>query len=471
MHSPNGGGRRYALRQNRLVWRISAKRRSPARLYSSLMPSLTTPSLLRGIRPLDFIALIINITIGAGILGLPAKLYALAGTWSLLAYGVSAAVVTLIILCFAEVSSRFSGTGGPYLYTRVVFGPLVGFGVGWLFYLSRVASFASICNLFVSYAALFRPSLADGWERAGLMTGLVAGLAVINFVGVQWSARVNTVFTVSKLLTIGGFALIGLFFIDAGAFAVLPAPGYAPFSQAVLLLIFTFSGFDVAAIPSGEVQQPQRTVPLSLLVSIGTVAVLFMAVQVVCIGTLPNLAQSERPLADAAGQFIGPAGALLTTLVALLTALGTLHALMLTGPRLLFALAEQRQLPAYLATTHPRFHTPHVAIIITAVLQWLLAITGTFMYALTISTLIRLSYFALTCAALPVLRRRDESARAVSPALFRVPGGWMVSGLAVLLCGWLLSNSSWRETRDVMLAGTMGLLIFGLMRLANRANS
>ncbi len=425
------------------------------------------PTLLRGISRFDFIALIINITIGAGILGLPAKLYALIGAWSLLAYGVSATVVTLIILCFAEVSSRFSSTGGPYLYTRVAFGPLIGFEVGWLFWLSRLAAFASICNLFVSYAALFRPQLANGWERATLITGLVAGLALINYLGVQRSARVNTVFTVSKLLAIGGFAVGGLFFVDPAAFTFPSLPDYAPFSQAVLLLIFTFSGFDVAAIPSGEVQQPQRTVPLSLLVSIGTVAVLFMAVQVVCIGTLPNLGQSERPLADAAGQFMGPAGARFITVVALLTALGTLHALMLTGPRLLFAMAEQRQLPGWLAALHPRFQTPYRAILLTAGLQLLLALTGTFLYALTLSTIIRLSYFALTSAALPLLRRREaQSADAVPPAQFRVAGGWLISVLAVGLCAWLLSNSSGREARDAAIAGAVGLLIYWRMKRA-----
>ena len=424
-------------------------------------PSYTTSSpLLRGIGRFDFIALIINITIGAGILGLPAKVYALIGTWSLLAYGASAAVVTLIILCFAEVSSRFSGTGGPYLYTRVAFGPLIGFEVGWLFWLSRIAAFASICNLFVSYAVLFRPQLADGWERAGLITLLVVGLASINYIGVKQSAWINTLFTISKLGAIGFFACSGLFFVDPAAFSFPELPNYSPFSQAVLLLIFTFSGFDVAAIPSGEVQQPQKTVPLSLLVSIGIVAVLFMAVQVVCIGALPNLAHSERPLADAAAQFLGPKGALLITIVALLTAVGTLHALMLTGPRLLFAMAEQQQLPGWLAATHPRFRTPYAAILITATLQLLLALTGTFLYALTLSTVIRLSYYALTCAALPLLRQRTD----VPLAQFRVVGGTLIAGLTVLLCIWLLSNSSGREARDALIAAAIGLIIFIGMR-------
>ena len=430
------------------------------------MKTTTQPGLLRGIRRFDFVALIINITIGAGILGLPSKVYALVGTYSLLAYGVSAAVVTLIILCFAEVSSRFSGTGGPYLYTRVAFGPLVGFEVGWLFWLSRIASFASICNLFVSYAAFFKPELATGWGRVVVITSLVVGLAAVNWLGVQRSARVNNIFTVSKLLVIGLFAVAGLFFIDSRAFTFPAVPDYAPFSQAVLLLIFTFSGFDVAAIPTGEIQHPQRTVPLSLLVAIGTVAVLFMAVQIVCIGTLPDLAHSERPLADAAQRFIGPAGATFITVAALVTALGTLHALMLTGPRLLFAMAEQGQLPTFIAATHPRFRTPHVAILITAALKLLLAITGTFIYALTLSTIIRLSYFALTCAALPVLRRRDGNAASELPvAQFRIPRvGWVVAIVAVSLCGWLLSNSSGRELRDVLIGGGLGLVIFRAMQ-------
>lgn len=424
----------------------------------------SSPTLLRGIGRFDFIALIINITIGAGILGLPAKLYTLVGTWSLLAYGVSALVVTLIILCFAEVSSRFSETGGPYLYARVAFGPLIGFEVGWLFWLSRIAAFASICNLFVNYASLLRPQLAGGWERIGLMVALVASLALLNYIGVQRSARINSIFTISKLVVIGLFAVAGLFFIDTAAFSFPPLPAYSPFSQAVLLLIFTFSGFDVATIPSGEVRQPQRTVPLSLLVAIGTVALLFMAVQIVCIGTLPDLARSERPLADAARQFMGPAGAVFITVVALLTALGTLHALMLTGPRLLFAMAEQKQLPGWLARTHPRFRTPAVAIFVTASLQLVLAITGTFLYALTLSTLIRLAYFALTSAAVPILRARSD----VPPARFRLLGGRLISGLAVLLCIWLLSNSSGREARDVAIAGGVGFVIFALMNRRQR---
>jgi APA family basic amino acid/polyamine antiporter len=264
------------------------------------------PDLVRGIRRWDFVALIINITIGAGILGLPAKLYALAGTWSLLAYVVSAAIVTGIILCFAEVSSRFSGAGGPYLYAREAFGPLVGFEVGWLLWVSRLASFAALCNLFVEYAAYFWPAVGAGAGRAALITGLVASLTLLNLVGVRMASLVNNLFTVSKLSLLILFTAVGLYFVNWDAFSFATRPSYPSFSGAVLLLIFTFSGFDVAAIPAGEIQQPQRNVPFALFTAIATVAVLFVLVQVVCIGTLPALATADRPLAEATGRFLGP---------------------------------------------------------------------------------------------------------------------------------------------------------------------
>ena len=425
------------------------------------------PELLRGIRRWDFVALIVNITVGAGILGLPSRVYALVGAYSLVAYVASAAIVALIILCFAEVSSRFSGTGGPYLYARETFGPLVGFEVGWMLWLSRLASFAALCNLFVEYAAYFWPAVGAGAGRGALMTALVAVLTLINLVGVRTASLVNNLFTISKVVALGLFAAVGLYFVDWQAFSFAVPPTYVGFSGAVLLLIFTFSGFDVAAIPAGEIQQPQRTVPFALFTAIASVAVLFVLVQVVCIGTLPGLATATQPLARASEQFMGPAGGAFIAVAALLTALGTLNALMLTGPRLLFALAEQGQIPAVFGATHPRFRTPYVALFVSAGLKLVLAVSGTFIYALTLSTIIRLSYFALTCAALPVLRRR----RLAAPAPFRVWGGGVVAALCVGLCLWLLSNSAAAEARDVGLAAAAGLVLYVVSKKWGRGRS
>src|SRR5689334_31693 len=122
-------------------------------------------TLVRSLRKWDLVALVINSVVGAGIFGLPSQVYALAGTYSLAAYAAAALAIGLIVLCFAEVGSRFAATGGPYLYTRAAFGPLIGFQVGWLMWIARVTGFASLTNLFVTYLALFVPGTSTGPPR------------------------------------------------------------------------------------------------------------------------------------------------------------------------------------------------------------------------------------------------------------------------------------------------------------------
>ena len=120
-------------------------------------PTTSSEGLVRGIRKWDLVAFTVNAVIGAGIFGLPAKAFALIGSYSLIAFFACAFVVLLIILCFAEVSSRFDETGGPYVYARAAFGPTVAFEVGWLSWLARITAFAANCNLMVSYLGFFGP--------------------------------------------------------------------------------------------------------------------------------------------------------------------------------------------------------------------------------------------------------------------------------------------------------------------------
>src|SRR6266850_4250023 len=161
----------------------------------------TTPreGLVRGIRRWDLVAITINGIIGAGIFGLPAKVYNLIGSYSLIAFIACALVVTLIILCFAEVGSRFDETGGPYLYAREAFGPTVGFEVGWLIWLARLTAFAANCNLMVSYLGFFWPPANSGWLRTLIITGVVLVLTALNVFGVRLAALASNVFTVGKL--------------------------------------------------------------------------------------------------------------------------------------------------------------------------------------------------------------------------------------------------------------------------------
>jgi APA family basic amino acid/polyamine antiporter len=412
--------------------------------------------LVRGLRRWDLLALVLNTIVGAGIFGLPSRVFALAGSYSLLAYLACAVPVVLIILCFAEVGSRFKTTGGPYLYARTAFGPLIGFEVGWLMWFARVSAFAALCNLFVGYLSYLVPASSAGVWRTIVIIGVVSSLTAINIGGVRATTRVNNFFTLGKLIPLLLLVAVGAFFIDPQRYAFAAPPSYGSFSQAAFLLVFAYTAFEVAIIAAGETRDPQRDVPVALIGGIGLVVILYVSIQLVCIGTFPALAASERPLSDTAFHMLGAPGALIVSIGALLSVSGTMNATVFAMPRVLFAMAEQGQLPRAFLATHRRFHTPHVAILWSAGVMLGLTLFSTFISALTISTIVRLLVYMTTCASLPVLRRSSG----VPPAAFSVPAGPLVAVVACVLSVWLLSNSTWSEARLVAIASAAGVVLY-----------
>jgi len=422
--------------------------------------------LVRGIRRWDLVAIAINGIIGAGIFGLPSKVYSLIGTYSLIAFVVCALVVALIILCFAEVGSRFDETGGPYLYAREAFQPAVAFEIGWLIWLARITAFAANCNLLISYLSYFwLPATSPVW-RASIIVFVVAVLTIINLLGIRQAAIVSNAFTIGKLVPIILFIAAGLFFLNPQAYELGPSPTTAAFSQSVLLLVYAFTGFEMASIPAGEVKNPRKSLPRALLITILVVAVLYILIQLVSVGTLPGLAQSQRPLADAGSRFLGTAGGAIISAGAIISITGNLNIILLSGSRLPFAMAEQKQLPAFIGSIHTKFFTPYVAILITAGLMLFLTLQSSCLAALTISTIARLITYGATCIALPVFRARSET-----PApQFRLPGGTAIAILSLLLIVWLLLNSTLQEARAAALAAAVGLLVYFAYRIQqNRA--
>jgi amino acid transporter len=427
------------------------------------MEQRTNAGLSCGLRKWDLIAVAINGIIGAGIFGLPAAVYSKVGAYSLIAFVACALVVTLVILCFAEVGSRYSETGGPYLYAREAFGPMVGFEVGWMMWLARLTAFAANCNLLVGYLSYFWPAANSGLLRAAVITLVITGLTAVNIIGIRDVAIVTNLFTVAKLLPLLLFIGAGLFFLNPQGYSFAAAPTYTAFSASVLLLVYAFTGFEMAAIPAGEVNDPQRDVPVAILTAIGTVAVLYILIQIVCIGTLPELATSQRPLADASSRFLGAAGAAMISSGALVSIIPNLNVVILAGSRLPFAMSDRNELPRFLSRTHPRFHTPHFSIALTAVVMLVLTLSGTFIYAATISAITRLLAYAGTCAALPVLR----SKQGVSPPMFKLKAGVAVAAVCLVLIAWLLSNTTAREARDAAIAAGVGLIVYTASRLKN----
>lgn len=382
--------------------------------------------------------LAVNSMVGAGIFGAPAGAAALTGIWSPLVYAGCALLIGAVMLCFAELASRFSGTGGPVRYTTAAFGPLAGFETGWAFYVARATAFAANINLLVASIAFFWDAAAGGATRIVLLGLVVASLAWPNVTGVRHAMRALGVLTVLKFLPLLALVAFGLAWLEPAAFpyADTPFPGYTDLGLAAMLVIYAFVGWEAAVVPAGEARDPGRDMPRALLWALGIVTVLYVAVQVVAIAVVPDLASSDRALVDAGAALFGPAGAMLLTAGVVVSVGGNVAGTMLTAPRLSYSLARAGSLPRWFGAVHPVYHTPHNSVMFFAVLVFALAVYGSFVWLAAMSALVRVLIYMVCIGAMPRLRRRSGG----TPAGFRLPGGWAVPAGAFLVCGLLLTQ-------------------------------
>jgi amino acid transporter len=402
-----------------------------SRLTTGALPS-------REIGLFSLIALTVNGILGSGIFMLPAAVARILGPASPLAYGAAAFATALIVLCFAEASTHFEGSGGPYLYARAAFGPFVGFQAGWLFIATRLVSVAAIANGTASYLGTLWAPLGTGAGRSSAVVAIIGGIAAVNLVGVRQGKWTVNLLTAAKLLPLMFFIAAGLPAVDASRIGLAGAPAGGSVREAAFLLVFTFAGFEAAPIAGHEIVNPRRNLPIAMLAAVGLTTAVYVAVQIVAQGTLPTLATSPAPIADSARVFLGPAGATLIGAGAILATLGTNSTNLLVTPRMVYALADGGHLPAFLGRIHARFRTPHVAIAVFAVGASSIALVNDFTALAATSVVSRLCFFATTCLAVPVLRRRCPA-----PAgRFRIPGGHLVAVVATALCVWLISAST-----------------------------
>jgi basic amino acid/polyamine antiporter, APA family len=346
------------------------------------------------------------------------------------------------------------------VYAREAFGPFVGFQVGWLFFLTRLTAGAAIANAFVAYLGVLWPAVSAGPGRAAVLTALLGGFAIANAAGIRQGAFLVNVLTVAKLAPLVFFVAVGLFFVDADRYQLLTIPDPHGLREASLLLIFAFGGFENASVPAEEVRQPRRMVPIALLLAIAATTVLYVLIQIVTLGTHPGLAGDPAPLAASAQAFLGPWGGLLLTAGAVLSTAGSISALSLVGPRILYALSAGGQLPPLFGRVHPRWRTPHVSIAVFAAATWAIALWGTFAQLAAASVVARLAFSAVTCLAVPVLRRRPGG----DPAHFVIPGGALVPLAATGVSLWLLSGMTQAQAIAGAIAVLAGTLAYVLAR-------
>lgn len=421
-----------------------------------------TLTLRRELGKWDLTAIGVNQVIGGAIFLLPSQVAAQIGNWSPVAFLAIGLASLLVALCFAEVGSRFEGTGGPYLYTRAAFGRFVGFEVGWMQWVTRVTSQAGIVNAVALALGFYWPAFTSGAGRALTISAVTLGLGWINLRGVRLSAFAINLFTVAKLVPLALFILVGVWFIDASRLAPSGAVSLPQVSAAALLLIFAFGGYDVIGVPAGEATDPRRHLPFAFIATILTVVAIMTLAQVVALGTLPDLHVSKTPLADASLLFMGAAGALFISAGSIVSMTGNNLGSVLTGSRMLFALAENGELPRFFARIHSRYRTPSNAIIFTTLVALGLALSGSFVILAVASAVARLVAYTGACAATLRLRH-SRFAGIVSPATFVIPLGPVVPVLAIAVSLLILAGA----TTEQLLGGAAGLAAGAVLFFAN----
>lgn len=400
----------------------------------------------------DLLCLGVNAVVGSSVFLFPGRLAEQLGSASPLAYALTALLLAPVALCFAEAASSHDRTGGPALYAQEEFGPDAGFAIGWLCWITFIVSWAAVANGIASYL----PS-ANPISGKALACAAIALFGALNWRGVKLGAWTTDFFTVAKLIPLALIALAGLHALPSWR-PEAPAGGWKePLSGACFLAYFAFQGFETVPVTAGEARDPKRDVPFAVLAALAGSAVLYLLVQVSALSLVPNLAASERPLADAAAALMGPWGALLVTAGAVISMTGYVAGSALGGPRYLVALSEEGHLPKSLSACHPRFGTPAASVLWSTGVALSAALLLDFDGLVDFSNVVICAQFVSTCAV--VLRRRWRHARsdwgrargAVTP----------LAGVGATL--WLGAQGGWKQvaaSAAVLAAG------FGLRALA-----
>lgn len=389
--------------------------------------------LARELNFFDVVCMGFNCVVGAGIFLLAGQLDSLVGIGALLVFPLCGLLCFAVALCFAEMGSMYDKTGGAYLYTKDVFGPFAGFLVGWIMWLASIIGWASVASGFGLYCNYFLPK-DQQWLSKVIITALVIGLSITNYCGVKPGARSINFFSIGKFTALFIFIVAGMFFVKRENFGQLHSSG--SFSMATTLALYAYTGFEFLVVPAGEMKNPQKHIPRVIMVVFMMVTALYALIQYVAMGTYPDLAGSDKPLADAAFYFLGPAGGIIIGIGALLSIGGVNAGIALTSPRSLYVLSADGFFPPVFAKIHPKYHTPYLAIAVNTVLTLLLGLTGSFRYLIAASVLVSILQYVPTCLAVIALRRKRPDRKRG----YKIPGGYGIPVLALIICGWLLCH-------------------------------
>lgn len=411
---------------------------------------------------------IVNVTVGGGIFRLPAGVAAEVGAAAPLAYLACTVAMGLIVLCFADAGSRVSMTGGPYAYVETAFGPFIGFVSGVLLWVGITLAVSAVSSFFADSLVALVPALGVGGRAIAIAVVLVV-LAAANVRGVGGVTRFNAIATIAKLLPLVLLVVVGLATMRWSNLVWTAPPSGAGVSRASALLVFAFLGVESALVPSGEVHDPARTVPRAIFVAMTVVALLYVAIQVVAQGLLgAALPGDPTPLASAANVALGPAGRTMILVGSTVSMFAYVSGMTLAVPRMLFAFGRDGFLPAALARVHPRWRTPHVAIVTQTAIVLALALFARFEQLAVAANITVLLVYAACCLAAAELRRRDVRSGGIP---FRVPAGAIIPWLALLVTAWILWGMRAAEWRAAAFVVGVAVIVYLVTAPARRARA
>ena len=403
---------------------------------------------------------IVNMIIGAGIYVLPGRVAELLGPSAILAYFLCSVAVALVFLCYAEAGSRVSRSGGTYAYIEEAFGPFAGFLASVLLWLGwGILANAAVAIAFAELIGFAFPSMAGAVPRSLIVIGMFALLVAVNIRGARWGVRFSVVTTYAKLVPLVVLVVAGAFFVSWENLVIPEMPSWSSLGAGTLMLVFAFGGGELALNAGGEVKDPGRTVPWALLWGILTVFLVYLGIQGVAQGVMGAdlLNNMEAPLMATAERAWGPWGRIFMLIGAGISIFGVTSGHVLNHPRAVFAAARDGLLPDVLARVHPKYHTPHAAILFCAAIACGFALTGAFKTLAIVSSGSLLLLYLGCCLAVLRLRRTQPTSEG---QVFRIPFGPVVPLASCVVIGWLLLSMTRSEVIGLSILLAVSVLYY-----------
>jgi amino acid transporter len=395
--------------------------------------------LVRGLGFLALIASCFNCTVGGGIFRLPQSVYAIAGRGSLFVYVLCFLVMLSVAQVFIQVGRTITVSGGPYAYVKPILGSYWGYLCGVLLWFLATFAFASVGNAYAHFVALL---FTDGTERGveALILGVsLLGLGAFNGRGVKSGARVSLILGGLKILPLLFLCAIGIPHLNFDHLFFPQSLNGSELARGAMVLIFAFTGVECALIPSGEIHAPEKTLPRALILSLTLVLFLYLGVHSVSQSELGDglSAPGISPLALAAEHLVGPVGAFILAVGAVISTLGYLSAMTLSLPRSLYAFSKDGYLPEFLSVVDSGSQAPVRAIWVQLGVVVFLSVSSQFERLAGLWNLSAILMYGLCSIAALILLRRNSglTLKVLIPISAMATMGFLLTSVTLLEWG------------------------------------